>query len=347
MNKEFNPALERNPADISFVCRSDLAAVLSQPTTFAGLLEQIEREIDAQVLDLETERGRKAIASLAYKIARTKTAIDDYGKSLNDEANARIKAVNATRNAAKSKLEALQERARKPLTDWEDAERSRQDKAEKTMAFLGRAGGVAASETAKAIAARIEALSSFAIDPLVLHELATEANTLKQQALDALRNGMVAAEKAEREAAELAELRAQAAEAARIIQAQKDAEAAKALRAEAERRIAEATDKALAAAAQASAEREKELAARAAEAERRLQEAQMATQGAIPAANISYTVRSVAFMQAATATPAQMEAIAAALSSQAGLSEATAMRVARLINQGRIPDVGILPSSAQ
>jgi hypothetical protein len=51
----------------------------------------------------------------------------------------------------------------------------------------------------------MEALTSFAIDPLVLHELATEANMLKQQALDALRNGMVAAEKAEREAAELAD----------------------------------------------------------------------------------------------------------------------------------------------
>ena len=78
-----------------------------------------------------------------------------------------------------------------------------------------------------------------------------------------------------------------------------------------------------------------------------MQEAQQRSQGVIPAANISYTARSVAFNQpdqataaspngysatarrpTDTATPAQMEAIATALSSQAGLSEATAMRVA-------------------
>ncbi|WP_277750417.1 hypothetical protein [Croceibacterium ferulae] len=43
---------------------------------------------------MTTAKGRKAIASLAAKVARTKTAIDDAGKKLNEEARAKINAVS-------------------------------------------------------------------------------------------------------------------------------------------------------------------------------------------------------------------------------------------------------------
>jgi colicin import membrane protein len=54
----------------------------------------MKRETDALDADVTTEKGRKAIASMAYKVARTKTAIDEAGKKLNEEARARINAVD-------------------------------------------------------------------------------------------------------------------------------------------------------------------------------------------------------------------------------------------------------------
>ena len=45
-------------------------------------LEQIKKEIDSFVPDVTTKKGRDAIASMAYKVAKSKTALDDVGKEL-------------------------------------------------------------------------------------------------------------------------------------------------------------------------------------------------------------------------------------------------------------------------
>jgi len=45
-------------------------------------LQQIRAEIDAFVPDVSTKKGRDAIASIAHKVARSKTALDNVGKEL-------------------------------------------------------------------------------------------------------------------------------------------------------------------------------------------------------------------------------------------------------------------------
>ena len=51
----------------------------------AGLdpyLAKIKEELDAFVPDVTTKKGRDAIASIAHKVARSKTALDNIGKEL-------------------------------------------------------------------------------------------------------------------------------------------------------------------------------------------------------------------------------------------------------------------------
>ena len=83
------------------------------------ILKAIEAEVTGEVPDLESDKGRKRIASLAHTIARSKTALDAEGKALADKLNAQLKPINAERKKAREFLDDLKERIRKPLTEWE------------------------------------------------------------------------------------------------------------------------------------------------------------------------------------------------------------------------------------
>lgn len=63
-----------------------LAAMFSEPSQVDDLIARLEAEALSHAPDLTTAKGRKAIASLAYKVAQSKTALDKAGKSPTDEA---------------------------------------------------------------------------------------------------------------------------------------------------------------------------------------------------------------------------------------------------------------------
>ena len=76
--------------DIATIVTNNPVAVLVDPKTYDDFLAHIRAETDAFVPDLSTVTSRKKITSLAFKITRTKTAIDDAGKELNSAARAQI-----------------------------------------------------------------------------------------------------------------------------------------------------------------------------------------------------------------------------------------------------------------
>lgn len=88
------------------------------------LLAKIRAEVITVVPDLTTDKGRKAIASLARKVASSKVAIDDAGKALVAGIKAQAAEIDASRKLARDTLDALRDEVRKPLTDWE-AEQAR------------------------------------------------------------------------------------------------------------------------------------------------------------------------------------------------------------------------------
>lgn len=89
------------------------------------LLSDIAGKARAQQPDVQTAKGRAAIASLANKVARSKTLLDDMGKQLVSEWKQKSSVVDAERRRVREFLDALKVEVRQPLTDYEAAEAER------------------------------------------------------------------------------------------------------------------------------------------------------------------------------------------------------------------------------
>ena len=78
-----------------------------------AVVEQVKAEVAKSPADISTEKGRKATASVAMKIAKTKTSIDKFGLQMGKE-------IMENRKHCVAELDALKDEYRKPLTEWEN-----------------------------------------------------------------------------------------------------------------------------------------------------------------------------------------------------------------------------------
>ena len=85
--------------------------------------------------DASTATGREEIASIAYKISRSKTAMEKIGKQLCDDERSKISetvdAIMISRKKIDAELSALKDQVRKPLTDFESADKEILDRIER------------------------------------------------------------------------------------------------------------------------------------------------------------------------------------------------------------------------
>lgn len=103
-------------------------AVFKSADQIEEILQKVEREVMSFVPDVTTAKGRKEIASLAYKVAQTKTYLDGLGKDLVAELKEVPKLIDANRKTVRDRLDALRDKARQPYTDWEaEQERIKQE----------------------------------------------------------------------------------------------------------------------------------------------------------------------------------------------------------------------------
>lgn len=109
------------------------AQVVFIPGGVDAILEKITNEVRSIKTDISTSQGRAAVASLAYKVARSKTALDEMGKDLVSELKAKTGAIDAERRTIREKLDNLKDEVRKPLTDWENADKLRREGHEKAI----------------------------------------------------------------------------------------------------------------------------------------------------------------------------------------------------------------------
>ena len=107
--------IEQQALAVAFSIDGGINSIIEQITTQA-------RE-KARNLDAETPKGRKELASIAYSVSKTKTWLDEQGKNLVSEAKSKIKVVDNERKAVRDQLDLLRDEIRKPVTDFEDAER--------------------------------------------------------------------------------------------------------------------------------------------------------------------------------------------------------------------------------
>jgi colicin import membrane protein len=92
------------------------------------VLDKIKSEIDKFNADVETEKGRKEIASFAYKIAQSKTYIEKAGKELVSGMKAKAKLIDNERKRSRDTLDQWRDEVRKPLSDWETIEAKKEEK---------------------------------------------------------------------------------------------------------------------------------------------------------------------------------------------------------------------------
>ena len=103
----------------------DVALLFTEPDNLKKKLKEIETEVMAVVPDISTTKGRKEIASLAFKVAKSKVVLDGLGKDLVSEWKIRAAKVDESRKYAREFLDSLKDRVRQPLTDWELVEEAR------------------------------------------------------------------------------------------------------------------------------------------------------------------------------------------------------------------------------
>tara|TARA_R110002126_G_scaffold155681_1_gene302751 strand:- start:27 stop:965 length:939 start_codon:yes stop_codon:yes gene_type:complete len=194
------------------------------------ILAMIEAEVSAEVPDTTTAKGRKAIASNAYKVSQSKALLDKMGKTLSDYLNAQIKPINTERKIARDGCDKIKDKVRQPLTKWEEEQ-----------ALI------------KAVAEAKEAAKALAIKVSADHEMAElmdgEYNRQRNAKLEACKKAKAEYEEAlKNEAAAQAKLEAETAAKALIDKAEADKLAA-------EQAAAEQVTRAKVAAENAEAER--------------------------------------------------------------------------------------------
>lgn len=99
--------------------KKNAMAVFTNNDQLDPLIELIEKEARSLVPDVTTKKGRDAIASMAHKVARSKTYIDNAGKDLVAELKALPKQIDESRRVVRERLDALKDEVRRPLTEWE------------------------------------------------------------------------------------------------------------------------------------------------------------------------------------------------------------------------------------
>lgn len=263
-------------------------SVLVDEKVYSQFYEQIKAETDAFTPDLSTVSSRKEIASLAYKVTRTKTAIDAAGKKLNEDARAKISAVDSQRRKIREELDTLAETVRKPLTEWEAAEEARIENIKATLAHIDACGKGMIGGEPQAFPILFRELEEKVIIDDSFGEFKEQAESAKADALAKLKVAFDAHQKAEADRLELEKLRAEKeerdrleaerAEKERLAKEQAEREAiAKAEYEQAVKREAEAAERAQKEAAErerAEKERQEKLAAeQKAREERAAQEA--------------------------------------------------------------------------
>ena len=126
---------------------TDVRAFFVENKNLDSILAEIETLATKFDPDVSTTKGRKLIGSQAYAVARTKTFIDGLGKELVDAEKEIPKRIDATRKKVRDFCDELQIRVRKPLTDYENAEKARVAALDQRLAAIQELGAKATTES--------------------------------------------------------------------------------------------------------------------------------------------------------------------------------------------------------
>lgn len=189
------------------------AAPLSAETLFGtGQVETIVSAIEAQVraeaIDISTADGRKAAKSLAYKVARSKTILDEIGKEHVAEIKAQSAKIDAERKTLRDRLDDLKAEVSGPVERWEEDEANRVSRHEALLVSIIESDRFCGQQPTAAMI-RDQIASVAVTSGRDWQEFKARADEAVTEALRKLNDMLAAAEQREKDAAELEALRAE------------------------------------------------------------------------------------------------------------------------------------------
>lgn len=186
--------------------RADIPALFTEENGIESVVAKIEDEVRKVHIDVSTAKGRKAAKSLASKVSRSKTLIDEVGKEQNEERNRLNKEVNAKRNLAKERLDALRDEVRAPVEQWEREESERVKKHQVALGLFD-IDQLTALNSSDELQSLINRINQTEVDDS-WEEFEAEAREAQAVAIAKYRADYDVAKDREDKEAELAELRA-------------------------------------------------------------------------------------------------------------------------------------------
>lgn len=201
--------------DLVVISKESALQVFSTEKGLDPFMAKIRAEIDSFVPDVSTKKGRDAIASIAFKVAKSKTYLDGVGKDLVAELKELPKKIDASRKEMRDTLDAWKDEVRQPLTVWEQAEADRIKAHQDAIEAIATLGTDLDGLSYDALKSSIDKVSAVELGD-TWQEFAALAGTVKDKALAALTKAIDARIKYDAEQAELAERQRQADEQAEI-----------------------------------------------------------------------------------------------------------------------------------
>lgn len=201
-------------AELAVIEKKDIVSVFTTENGVDVLFERLANEVRAEVPDLTTKKGRDRIASLAYKVSKSKGIVDEHGKELVSAEKARLALIDADRKKWRDKCDALRDEIRQPLTDWENEEKQRIETHESNIDLMKCLANVDGLDS-YSIKARLADAENIEVG-LHWQEFAIQAAIAKDATIKALRASLATRLHYEAEQAELEQLRQQAIENQRI-----------------------------------------------------------------------------------------------------------------------------------
>lgn len=173
-----------------------------------SLFEKIATEARSVIFDMSVKKERDALKSFAYNLARTKTTVDNYGKEMVAEIKKQSGVIDADRKFWRDNMDLLQEEIRKPLTEFENAEKDRVAKHEGAIEAIKNFANNNSLITANSsmIEGAIATLNDQVIDSS-FEEYEEQAKLARLETLETLRNALSETQSLEAERAELERLR--------------------------------------------------------------------------------------------------------------------------------------------
>lgn len=166
------------------------------------LFERVAAEVRKEVPDVTTDKGRKAIGSLAAKVSKSKKIIEDAGKSLVADQKAQIKLIDDDRIAVVKMFDVLRDEVLAPRDAWQKAEDDRIAELNAKVDYIKSLSSI--NEDCTSIEANnlLQTLDSINIDDSY-GDKKDQAELAKFKGIEYLKIALIQIQKAEQHAAEL------------------------------------------------------------------------------------------------------------------------------------------------